>query len=546
MGFSIPKAKAALAANNNDVQAALDQLLASEGGHTSSGHGTPASRHSPAPQPQQSQSQQPPGIPRRRDREIFRERDPRRQDTASPASGASAGSADIQVQAEQLLAQASEIGRGMFTKASAFWKEKKVQVQKVVEEQVAGVRTPGGTSITNGGGASSSGRPKWMQQQPGELEVDDHESPKKGGFRDGDDDDGAGQREPEVKVPRRVDRQREKEKGRESVREREVATPQASNATSPQEEPEVDLFAPSEPVPVASAEIFDIHGHNPFQDSLPTKPSPAVRSRLPPSQRRPQQARFQRDTAPISSIIASLKSEANATFKLGQFGNADQLYTRAIDSLGKSAAPNHVYYVLLLNNRANAKMKTGDVSGAVRDCEAAIGLITKNQLDITGELDSMIGGGKVDSRSDTSDIKIDWEPSQDGDAKLCILVQGGNPSEEVVDLGEGLVKAIKRRAEANEGMEKWGKAKKDWEWLRSTGWVRDGLRGEAGRGVGRCARMIEGNTNSTSGVNSSSLSQAPKPSAVRPTPKPTPKPVNNARPSKALDALRSTTAKAEA
>lgn len=232
--------------------------------------------------------------------------------------------------------------------------------------------------------------------------------------------------------------------------------------------------------------------------------------------------------------------DANATFKLGQFGNAEQLYTRAIDSLGKSAALNHIYYVLLLNNRANARMKTGDVSGAVRDCEAVICLITTNQLNIVDEVDPMFEGGKVNNNiRDLSDVKIDWEPSQEGDAKLRISIQGGNPAEEVVDLGEGLTKAIKRRAEAYEGMEKWGKGKKDWEWLRSAGWVRESLKGEAGRGVGRCTRMTEGNNNSSS-------SQPSKPPAVRPRPKPTPKTTNNTKPSEALQALRSTTAKADA
>ncbi|KAF9453124.1 hypothetical protein P691DRAFT_801993 [Macrolepiota fuliginosa MF-IS2] len=555
MGFSIPKAKAALAANNNDVQAALDQLLASETGSSSGGHGTPAHResvtNSPAPgaTSQQQQQQQQPSIPRRRDREILRdrEREQRRGDTASPSGS---GTGDVQTQAEQLLAQASEIGRGMFTKASLFWKEKREQVQKVVEEQVSGVRaSSAGSNSTGSAGGGAGGRPKWMQQQHSGSVDNESESPRRGGL--GDD----AEREPEVKIPRRLDRQRERERERERARDRE---PTAPNPAPPVEEPEINLFAPSEPS--TAPQLFDSF------DAQST-PGLSQRPRTQTSTRPRQRSKFQRDTTPIPPSIAALKAEANVTFKLGQFGAAETLYTRAIDSLSSSASSNHTYYVLLLNNRANARIKVGDISGAVKDCEGVVGLITRNQLTVSpggsggDEFDALGGGGKAGSAGKNNEevVKFDWEPSHDGDGKLHIPIQGEEG--ETVDLGEGLVKAIKRRAEAYEGMEKWSHAKRDWEWLRSVGWVRESVRGEAGRGVGRCTRMVGGGggaNGSNSGLGggnlngSSSASSSSRPSSVpKPKPKPrsTPKPatpVNNNKPSEALQNLRTTTAQAEA
>ncbi|KXN83131.1 UBA domain-containing protein 7 [Leucoagaricus sp. SymC.cos] len=476
MGFSIPKAKAALAANNNDVQAAIDQLLASEGGYTGgSGRGSPVTNAPRRDTGSGNDSPAPTQAPRRRDREREpQQQHQRRGDTSSPVSSSMGGSNDIQAQAEQLFAQASEIGRGVFTKASTFWKEKKEQVQKAYDEHRASSAASG---VSGSGGRS--GRPKWMQQQnQGEDGDRDFEPPKKGGFRD---DEGG-------------ERQR--------AREREAAA--AATPPPPVEEPKVDLFAPSSSTPSQTQTLeSDL-----FQSSTPSRSSQTRNQ--PPSTRRPRPPpKFQRNTTPIPSTIASVKLEANATFKLGQFGNAEAQYTRAIDSLRSSASGdnNNLYFVLLLNNRANARMKTGDINGAVKDCEAVIELITTNQLSTSSN--------DFDSFGNSSSTK----------------------EEETVDLSEGLIKAIKRRAEAYEGMEKWNKAKKDWEWLRSVGWVRESVRGEAGRGVGRCVRMVGGSGEATA------TKSRPKPS-TRPTPSTST--TTDAKPSEALQALRTSTAQAEA
>ncbi|KAJ3569382.1 hypothetical protein NP233_g5079 [Leucocoprinus birnbaumii] len=554
MGFSIPKAKAALVANNNDVQAALDQLLVSEGGYTggsgAGGRGTPA-RNADSPAPTQAPH------PRRRDRERETSQQQQRQqhrgETSSPSAAGNTG--EIQAQAEQLLAQASEIGRGMFTKASLFWKEKKEQVQKAVEEHRSSSAASGASGANVG--RPGSGRPKWMQQPTGEGDGDDTIVSPKSGSLEVDDGPSEREKESEVWVPKRPDRQRERE--RQRVKEREAAA--AATPPPPAEEPEVDLFAPAPVTAQPQSNIFQTAA--PPQAARRTQPSTSTsRSKQPSQPPKQLKSKYQRNTSTISSSIANLKSEANASFKLGQFGNAETIYTRAINSLRSSSSAssggdtNNLYFVLLLNNRANARMKNGDVGGAVKDCDSVIGLVTMNRLIVSdGDFDALGRGGG--GGSSASQDKIDWDPSYDANTTKFVISISGTSSdvqEETVDLVDGLTKAIKRRAEAYEGLEKWNKAKNDWELLRGCGWIRnEGIRGEAGRGVGRCVRMTGGGAASNGGVNGSSASTSStsntRPPPPRPKPKPRPAtstPRNPDQPSSALNALRNTNAAAEA
>jgi len=513
MGFSIPKAKAALAANNNDAQAAVNQLLASEGDHASnSGRGTPI-RQVDSTAPARALSPHSRGD---RERELPQQQQ-RRGEIFSPSPMTS--TSDIQAQAEQLLAQASVFSRGMFNKASSFLKEKKELAQKAVEEYRTSAAGSGGSNS----GRTGTGRPKWMQSDEGNGTDVNVASPKDA-FSDDVGTDKR-DREPEVWIPKRPERQR--------ARERE-ATATVAMESPPKEEPEIDLFAPN-----TSKTSFS---------------STSPRQSFSSTERSRQQSqgvtyKYQRNTSAISSSIATLKSEANASFKLGQFGNAKTLYTRAIDSLCSSSyGKDHLYFVLLLNNRANARMKTGDVCGTIRDCDGVVGLITTNCLIIDDDL-------KTPGTSSNQD-KVDWNPSEDvHHAKFVVSITDAgrvHVQEEVVDLVDGLTKAIKRRAEAYEGLEKWNKAKEDWGLLRGCKWVRnENVRSEAGRGVGRCVRMTggsENNDNVTNGVSFSSASA----STARPPPPPQPhrsRPITSTtvdQPSPALNAFRSSAAAAEA
>ena len=184
---------------------------------------------------------------------------------------------------------------------------------------------------------------------------------------------------------------------------------------------------------------------------------------------------IQRQAIPAShSEIASsakYKSVGAEKFHLGQYAEAETAYTAAIAALPVS----HLLLVPLYNNRALARLKTGDHSGAIEDCSTVITLIGPNYHPM-------------------KEAKVDKEEEGSG-----------------VNLGDGLVKAWKRRAEAYEGREKWAMSQVDWEAAIAASWVGDKLRNEALRGAGRCRRMATANNNSHGGPSNSEGSTPARP-----------------------------------
>jgi len=85
----------------------------------------------------------------------------------------------------------------------------------------------------------------------------------------------------------------------------------------------------------------------------------------------------------------------------------------------------------------------------------------------------------------------------------------GNDREVVenIDFRDALVKAWRRRAEASEERERWEDAMKDWQSVAGAGWASPNVRGEGVRGVRRCKRMLNSNTDK-----------------IQPAPMPKPKP----------------------
>ncbi|CAG8467932.1 1948_t:CDS:2, partial [Scutellospora calospora] len=127
------------------------------------------------------------------------------------------------------------------------------------------------------------------------------------------------------------------------------------------------------------------------------------------------------------------KAKGNETFKLGQFGEAEKFYSLAIDCLPSK----HIQLAVLYNNRATAKLKNGDQRGCAEDCTLALQLIDDYTL-----------------------------PPPPGVS---------------IDLKTQYTKALLRRASAYESMEKYDKAKDDYQKLmnvdpNSNKKVSDGLR----------------------------------------------------------------------
>ncbi|KAJ3735911.1 hypothetical protein DFJ43DRAFT_1054958 [Lentinula guzmanii] len=148
MGFSVTQAQAALASTDSgqDVQAALEILIS---------NGAAGGGEEPMLRPRRDRQ-----IAQQRQRESERERS--RSSPSEPAG----------LQADKILAQASEIGFSLFNRANAAWKEGKERVQKVYEEKVAA--NAEGSNSRRGSGRSTpiATKPKWMQDSEGSADVD--------------------------------------------------------------------------------------------------------------------------------------------------------------------------------------------------------------------------------------------------------------------------------------------------------------------------------------------------------------------------------------
>ena len=503
MGFSVEQAKHALAKTTDgiDVQAALEMLLGGSEGSGSGEAGQGGIRRGVEEQQQgqpSARTRAPPKGSKERERErlerLRRERE-RERDSSSP-SGSGDVVSDVQEHADRLLSQASEIGLSVLSKASAFWKEGKERVVKVYEER----------SVVAAGTQKEKldGRPKWM------TDVDR-------GSRDNGD---------------AHLRYGEQTKNKQQQR---VQTPQERILV---EETNLNLF---DDVPV---DVRQAQQRLDRQTSVPpsrpssvsaTAPRPATRDRPLP-------------TASQSSLstVYRHKDAGTSQFKLGQYASAVESYTAAINSLPQ----NHLLLIPLLNNRALARMRIGEYKGAGEDAGRVLGivLVVDEEVGVVDGFDPNANGGGVGVQVTPSS----WHPTIEPPSLLAAAQQKSNesgwkhPQGLGVDLVEGYVKALRRRAEASEGRERWSEALKDWDVLSAGdgGWIKDQVKKEGQRGSVRCRKMmvdIDAGSATTGGSSLASTSKPrPKPPIAKPRPSaPTP-------PSVALRSLQATTAQAEA
>jgi tetratricopeptide (TPR) repeat protein len=224
------------------------------------------------------------------------------------------------------------------------------------------------------------------------------------------------------------------------------------------------------------------HGLPPAMPAEPPVKSPAH----PPPLSRPI---IEVSPAALSSSN-SHKVAGTEHYKLGRFAEAESSYSHAIHSLPAS----HLLRVPLHNNRALVRLKIGEYKGSIEDTTEALNIVTGN-------------------------LGTAWHPGREAE-------QPG------VNLGEAVSKALRRRAEANEGLEKWMEAAIDWERLNATPWANQAYKMDAVKSLSRCRAMVA-HQNST----------ADRPSDLKPEvrskPKPKPAPVSSqARPAEALSRVR--------
>jgi tetratricopeptide (TPR) repeat protein len=407
MGFTPQQARTALAATDSgvNVQEALDSLLAANA--------------------VDSELDQPPRRSQPREADDLRASTSRSR-TQTPAADSSTGPGALN--ADKILAQATEIGSNLFSRANAFWKQGKEQMQKAYEEASKGSATP-----------PSDGRPKWMQSPP-EVEP----IPPQSGFKDALNDETPA---PPPSAPR----------------ERKTSWPNA--ATQPSAPP----VGPSRKNDLASMFSDDAptyvspHRRRAGQSSTSARASPSPIPAHPVAAAPPPRRVIQVDSVSSSalSLCTAARTKGTEKFKLGQFAEAEAAYTSAVTCL----PPNHALLIALYTNRAASRLKTGDSGGAAGDCTSA--------LRIMGETEDL-GGIR--------------------DLELAVLEGPGVGSIGKLELKEQAVKAIQRRAAAFEAMERWERARGDWEKLAGLGWANGKSREEAVRSAGRCRKMAVGGT----------------------------------------------------
>ncbi|KAK6581921.1 hypothetical protein PZA11_005618 [Diplocarpon coronariae] len=232
---------------------------------------------------------------------------------------------------------------------------------------------------------------------------------------------------------------------------RKKATPQ------PPSEPEVDLF--SAPAPSRTAQ----------PPRISQRPAPATPTASTPMPARPKAPTRQIPTLSPTALANSNQHRLAGTahFKRGDYASAHQSYTSSLSSIPSS----HPITIILLCNRALTSLKNGVPKSAVTDSDAALQLIGLSR----------------------------------GDGETINLGPGdGNGSK---DMKEFYGKALMRKAEALEQMERWKDAGDVWK---------------------ICVEHSVGGATAIQGRSRCEKALLPKPAPRISTPKPTPRPVPRA------------------
>jgi hypothetical protein len=232
--------------------------------------------------------------------------------------------------------------------------------------------------------------------------------------------------------------------------------------------------APAAPSPSSTPPVTSppFQSKNPFNSKPPTpatnsKPSTPLPSQLPARPKAPPR------TIPSVSNLAlqnSSKQRASGSeaFKRGDYATAHTHYTSALQGIPTT----HPIAIIIFCNRALTSIKNGDPRGAIADADSALGTIGLSR----GEGEKIALGGA------------------DGEK----------------DMKEFFGKALMRKAEALEHMEKWGDAGQVWREA-----VTAGVGGSISiQGRNRCEKAVGGPSQSARST------PAPRPAAKRPPPKP--------------------------
>ncbi|KAL4939142.1 hypothetical protein BDV06DRAFT_199371 [Aspergillus oleicola] len=188
--------------------------------------------------------------------------------------------------------------------------------------------------------------------------------------------------------------------------------PAATPSSQPAQDQGIDLFDSSAPTPAARST-------SPSSTARPPRPSPSPAS-LPTRPKAPPRTVPQVSSSVISSMHAQREKAAEA-YKRGDYGAAHEAFSAALNGL-----PNkHPIVIIIRSNRAMTALKVGEPKVAISDADSIL---------------ELIGPAKGESE------RID----------LC----NGEPHKPMKDF---YGKALIRKAEALEQLEKWADAAQAWK-----------------------------------------------------------------------------------
>ncbi|CAN9081755.1 unnamed protein product [Alternaria alternata] len=504
MGFPAERSAIALATTESglDVQAAVGWLL--------------NQAHAEAKQKTHSQSQD----RSRREPDEFDERPRRgnsrpngRESSREPRASSSrpawmqddearsrSGQRRQEGQEKDVTQMASEIGNNLFKSANSLWKTGRKQVQKAMADfqqegdpnmpkwmrdaQAAeaaprsGRQQKADQSATDeammleaGGRPTKPSRTSEMRQQAEPLPVRQRREQETG--RNDRPDRMSSQSPSQRQPPSSLDKRPAMRLTRQEVEEQSsqaYVSPARRKKTTPQPQPEVDLFSP-EPTPPkqASRQPTPAKSNNPF---LQATSAPKARSPAPtPIASRPKAP--PRQIPPVSSSALSSSSadrqRGSEAFKRGDYSAAHAAYSSALSPLPKT----HPVTIVVLCNRAVTNIKVGDPKAAIADADAALAIIGISR----GEGEKIATGGMEGEK----------------------------------DMKEFYGKALMRKAEALENMEKWADAHGVWKEA-----VQNGVGGAiAISGRNRCEKAANGGNN-----NAPAATKRPPPARKPAAPRP--------------------------
>ncbi|KAI8972522.1 hypothetical protein BDB01DRAFT_854569 [Pilobolus umbonatus] len=347
IGFSLREAKFALeATQGQDIQAAIDLLLQnSEVAH-------------------RSQLTTPRSNTEKARRSVFDETSPDHQSLRNVKEGVEA----FQQQTEKVKQQAQELGGLLFKNASSFLKQSRDKVSRAVEdwqEQQKSQRTHDPSAV----------RPRWMT---GDGRVDLSTTTPE---RFADDEDSESEMEifkeekRKMEAMRNHQKQPQRQPQRQPQKQRQAALIQDEDVyVSPSRRRGSPKVVPRSTMTVLEQTKPSVYSENTSSQQRTQRTQP-TQSHTPSvhSEKKRTRPVVHADPA-VMSRVNEYRNTGNTKFKLGQFGEAEEAYSHAIDIL----PPLHDHLVLLYNNRSMAHLKNGSYKKCIEDCNQALSLLDQS------------------------------------------------------------------------------------------------------------------------------------------------------------------------